>query len=40
MHASTLKKAGISFLNEGDKIEFNLEDSPKDPSAVNLKKVD
>ena len=40
VHASTLKKAGISFLNEGDKIEFNLEDSPKDPSAVNLKKVD
>ena len=40
VHASALKKVGISFLNEGDKIEFNLEDSPKGPSAVNLKKVD
>jgi CspA family cold shock protein len=40
VHASALKKSGISFLNEGDKIEFNLEDSPKGPSAVNLKKVD
>ena len=27
-------------LNEGDKLEFTLEDGPKGPSAVNLKKLD
>jgi len=31
----------INFeLNEGDKLEFTLEDGPKGPSAVNLKKLD
>ena len=32
--------AGMRYLNEGDKIEFTLEDGPKGPSAVNLKKLD
>ena len=40
VHASAVKNAGMRFLNEGDKIEFELEDGPKGPSAVNLKKVD
>ena len=40
VHASAVKDAGIRFLNEGDKVEFDLEDGPKGPSAVNLKKVD
>ena len=35
-----LKAAGIRLLNEGDKIEFELEDGAKGPSAVNLKKID
>ena len=34
------KHAGMRFLNEGDKLEFTLEDGPKGPSAVNLKKID
>ena len=34
------KDAGMKYLNEGDKLEFTLEDGPKGPSAVNLKKVD
>ena len=40
VHASAIKAAGMRFLNEGDKLEFILEDGPKGPSAVNLKKVD
>ena len=39
VHASAVKAAGMRFLNEGDKIEFDLEDGPKGPSAVNLKKI-
>ena len=40
MHASAIKAAGMRFLNEGDKLEFDLEDGAKGPSAVNLKKID
>ncbi len=40
VHASAVKAAGLRFLNEGDKLEFTLEDGPKGPSAVNLKKLD
>ncbi|MDB9811392.1 cold-shock protein [Candidatus Pelagibacter sp.] len=40
VHASAVKDAGMRFLNEGDKLEFELEDGPKGPSAVNLKKID
>ena len=40
VHASAVKAAGMRFLNEGDKLEFSLEDGPKGPSAVNLKKAD
>ena len=40
VHASAIKAAGLRFLNEGDKLEFTLEDGPKGPSAVNLKKID
>ena len=40
VHASACKAAGLRYLNEGDKLEFTLEDGPKGPSAVNLKKID
>ena len=40
VHASAVKAAGMRHLHEGDKIEFTLEDGPKGPSAVNLKKID
>ena len=40
VHASAVKASGMRYLNEGDKIEFTLEDGPKGPSAVNLKKID
>ena len=40
VHASAVKAAGMRYLNEGDQLEFTLEDGPKGPSAVNLKKID
>jgi|TARA_B110000259_G_C13778057_1_gene307432 CspA family cold shock protein len=40
VHASAIKIAGMSFLNEGDKLEFEMEDGLKGPSAINLKKLD
>ena len=40
IHASAARTAGIKFLKGGDKLEFELEDSPKGPSAINIKKID
>ena len=40
VHVSAVKASGMRYLNEGDKVEFTLEDGPKGPSAVNLKKLD
>ena len=40
VHASAVKSAGMRYLNENDKLEFEMEDGPKGPSAVNLKKID
>ena len=40
VHSSSVKAAGMRYLNEGDKVEFTLEDGPKGPAAVNLKKLD
>jgi len=37
-HSKSL--VGVSFdeLNEGDAVSFDVEDSPKGPNAVNVKK--
>ena len=40
VHASAVRDAGLRFLNEGDSLEFSVEDGEKGPSAVNLKKID
>ena len=41
IHASAIKAAGLRYINEGDKIEFELsEDSGKGPSAINIKNID
>ena len=41
VHASACKSAGIRYLEENQKIEFDLsEDTGKGPAAVNLKKID
>ena len=41
-HASSLREAGIRFLNEGQKLTCRVEDAPngKGPSAVDLKLVE
>ena len=40
VHITAVKAAGIQTLQENDKLEFTLEDGPKGPSAINLKKID
>ena len=40
VHASAVRDAGLRFLNEGDSLEFSVEQGDKGPSAVNLKKID
>ena len=40
VHITAVKAAEIKILQENDKLEFSLEDGPKGPSAVNLKKID
>lgn len=37
VHKSSLPDGMI--LNEGDRVEFDLEQSPKGPQAVNVKKL-
>ena len=38
VHASSVRDAGLRFLNEGDLLEFEIESGDKGPSAINLKK--
>ena len=40
VHASAVRVAGLKYLNEGDSLEFSVEEGDKGPSAVNLKKID
>ena len=40
-HASAVRSANMKFLSdEGEKLEFTLEETEKGPAAVNLKKID
>jgi CspA family cold shock protein len=38
VHFSAITMDGYRSLNEGDKVEFSIEDSPKGPQAVNVVK--
>ena len=38
VHFSAVSMEGYRTLNEGDKVEFSIEDSPKGPQAVNVVK--
>ena len=38
IHATAVIEAGLRFLNENDAISFEIEDGPKGPSAVKIKK--
>jgi CspA family cold shock protein len=40
VHFSAIQSDGYRSLNEGDKVEFSIEDSPKGPQATNVVKVD
>jgi len=39
VHFSAVSMEGYRTLNEGDKVEFSVEDSPKGPQATNVVKV-
>ncbi len=39
VHFSAISMEGYRTLNEGDKVEFSIEDSPKGPQATNVVKV-
>ena len=39
VHASSVREAGLKYLNEGDQLEFEIEQGEKGPSAVKLNKV-
>ncbi len=39
VHFSAIQMDGYRTLNEGDQVEFGIEDSPKGPQAVEVKKL-
>ena len=39
VHHSAIVAEGFRSLTEGDKVEFSIEQGPKGPSAVNVRKV-
>ena len=38
VHSSAVRDAGLRYLNEGDELTFEVENTEKGPSAVNLQK--
>ena len=39
VHFSAIQGDGYRNLNEGEQVEFSIEDSPKGPQAVNVVKM-
>lgn len=39
VHFSAVQMDGYKTLNEGDQVEFAIEDSPKGPQATEVKKL-
>jgi CspA family cold shock protein len=39
VHITAVERAGLSDLNEGQKVSFDLEERPRGTSATNLKLV-
>jgi cold shock protein len=40
VHISALEQSGLRTLNEGEKVEFDIEPAERGPKAVNLRTVD
>ena len=38
VHHSSIEAEGFRSLSEGDKVEFSIEQGPKGPSAVNVRR--
>ena len=38
VHSAAVRDAGLKYLNEGDELTFEVENTDKGPSAVNLQK--
>jgi cold shock protein len=38
VHHSAIEAEGFRSLTEGDKVEFSIEQGPKGPSAVNVRR--
>jgi CspA family cold shock protein len=39
VHHSSIAGEGFRSLTEGDKVEFSIEQGPKGPSAVNVRRI-
>ena len=39
VHVSAVERAGLSSLNEGQKVEYDVTEGPKGPQAANVRKV-
>ena len=39
VHSSAVRDAGLKFLNEGDELNFEVENGDNGPSAVKLQKI-
>ena len=39
LHSSAVRQAGLDTVNEGDSVEFVVEEAEKGPLATNLQKV-
>jgi CspA family cold shock protein len=39
VHHSAIEAEGFRSLSEGDKVEFSIEQGPKGPSAVNVRRI-
>ena len=39
VHHSAIESSGFRSLADGDKVEFQIEQGPKGPQAINVKKI-
>jgi len=39
VHYSAIEASGFRTLQEGDKVEFSIEQGPKGPTAVNVRRI-